>query len=226
MSDSDESTVLRAGLIICSIAAAGVVGPLFGGSQAWMALISICALATLTLDAASFSGMGGHILAESLPGGGHRLWRIATHEAGHLLAARQELIDVKEILVGSLACARAGLSSRGSTRFAIPEDTKLPLYELRRWSRVLQAGMVAEELLLGGSSGGDDDRRLLGRLWGLSGHDATTAQREQRLARWEALRRFRVQRQALEQQARELMEQAPRLLEPRGRDPKVEAPFR
>ena len=58
--------------------------------------------------------------------------------------------------------------------------------QLRRWSRVLQAGIAAEQIVYDERAvGGSDDRALLGRLWGLSGHDVDTAQREQRRARRE-----------------------------------------
>jgi hypothetical protein len=52
---------------------------------------------------------------------------------------------------------------------------------------------------------------LLGRLWGLSGHDVATAQREQRRARREIEQQLRQQREALDQQAGVLLEAAPRL---------------
>ena len=58
---------------------------------------------------------------------------------------------------------------------------------------------------------GADDRALLGRLWGLSGHDVATAQREQRRARREIEQQLRQQREALDQQAGVLLEAAPRL---------------
>ena len=58
---------------------------------------------------------------------------------------------------------------------------------------------------------GADDRALLGRLWGVSGHDVATAQREQRRARREIEQQLRQQREALDQQAGVLLEAAPRL---------------
>ncbi|QEY32050.1 hypothetical protein EVJ50_07175 [Synechococcus sp. RSCCF101] len=211
MSSQSEATALRAGAVVAALTGLSVAGPMLGLPASWLALISAGGLAALTLDAASFSGMGGHILAEALPGGQQRLWRIAAHEAGHVLMAQAETIPVSQVLVGSLACVRAGLTSRGATAFSVPDHAKLPLEELRRWSRVLQAGMVAEELLLGEAWGGRDDRHLLGRLWGLSGHDVDTARREQRLARREVTRRLRSDPDALKQQARQLLDQAPRL---------------
>jgi hypothetical protein len=118
---------------------------------------------------------------------------------------------VRRVLVGSLACLREGLSVGGSTEFEPPASVRLPLEDLRRWSRVLQAGMVAEQLLYGESLGGADDRALLGRLWGLSGHDVATAQREQRRARREVLQSLRLERQVLESRAEALLSTAPRL---------------
>ena len=71
--------------------------------------------------------------------------------------------------------------------------------------------MVAEQLIYGESVGGADDRALLGRLWGLSGFDVDTAQREQRRARREVLSMLRERRERLEEQAEALLHQAPRL---------------
>lgn len=119
---------------------------------------------------------------------------------------------VGQVLVGSLACWRAGLAAGGTTELEPPLQAKLPLVELRRWSRVLQAGMAAEDLLYGDCLGGSDDRALLGRLWGLSGHDVATAQREQRQARREVDQLLRQQRQQLESRADALLATAPRLL--------------
>jgi hypothetical protein len=85
---------------------------------------------------------------------------------------------------------------------------------MRRWTRVLLAGMVAEELLYGGSIGGADDRAQLGRLWGLSGHDVATAQREQRQARREVKRWLAERREELERRAEGLVRVAPRLGRP------------
>ena len=143
-----------------------------------------------------------------------RLRRIAIHEAGHVLVAGEEGLPVKEVLVGSLACLRAGLSSNGSTQLEPPPQAKLPAEDLRRWSRVLQAGMVAESLVYGDSLGGSDDRSLLGRIWGISGFDVDTAQREQRRARREVEQWLRQHREQLEQQAETLLAQAPRLGRP------------
>jgi hypothetical protein len=133
------------------------------------------------------------------------------HEAGHALLAEAESLPVRRVLVGSLACLRAGLEASGSTEFEPPASARLPLEELRRWSRVLQAGMVAEQLLYGESLGGADDRALLGRLWGLSGQDVDTAQREQRRARREVLQRLRDGQAELEARADALLASAPRL---------------
>jgi hypothetical protein len=187
------------------------VGPLLGLSPAWIALLAAVALGGLTLDAATFSGRGGHLLAEALPGGEGRLRRIAVHEAGHVLLAAEERLPVRRVLVGSLACLQAGLAAGGSTEFDPPDHAKLPLEDLRRWSRVLQAGMAAEQLIYGASVGGADDRALLGRLWGLSGHDVATAQREQRRARREIDQLLRRRRVELEAEAARLLAAAPRL---------------
>jgi hypothetical protein len=89
-----------------------------------------------------------------------------------------------------------------------PAHAKLPLEDLRRWSRVLQAGMVAETLIYGGSRGGADDRALLGRLWGLSGHAVATAQQEQRRARREVEQWLRQHRGRLEERAAALLQEA------------------
>jgi hypothetical protein len=166
------------------------------------------------VDAARFGGRGGHLLAEALPGGEGRLRRIAVHEAGHALVAAEEGMAVKRVLVGTWACLRAGVASGGGTEFDLPERAKLPAPELRRWSRVLQAGSVAERLIYGESLGGADDRALLGRLWGLSGFDAAMAQQEQRRARREVEQLLRRRRGELESEAERLVRLAPRLGRP------------
>jgi hypothetical protein len=162
------------------------------------------------VDAASFAGLGGHLLAEALPlgVGEARLRRIAIHEAGHVLLAAENNLPVKQVLVGSRACLRQGLRANGSTELEPPAHAKLPLEDLRRWSRVLQAGMVAETLIYGGSRGGADDRALLGRLWGLSGHAVATAQQEQRRARREVEQWLRQHRGRLEERAAALLQEA------------------
>jgi hypothetical protein len=76
---------------------------------------------------------------------------------------------------------------------------------------VLLAGMVAEELVYGESEGGSDDRALLGRIWGLSGFDVDTAQREQRRARREVEQGLSKLRSELDQRVERLLAQAPRL---------------
>jgi hypothetical protein len=65
--------------------------------------------------------------------------------------------------------------------------------------------------LYGDSLGGADDRALLGRLWGISGQDVETAQREQRRARREVLQRLRAGQAELEARADALLASAPRL---------------
>ena len=141
-----------------------------------------------------------------------RLRRVARHEAGHWLVAREEEMKVRRVLVGTRPCLEAGLRSNGATEFELPDQVRLPLEDLRRWSRVLQAGMVAETLLEGSARGGADDRALLGRIWGLSGQDVATAQREQRRARREV-------EQFLKQRLEDLDVIADRLLE--GLDPEL-----
>jgi hypothetical protein len=166
-------------------------------------------MVALTVDAARFGGLGGHLLAEALPAGigAARLRRIAIHEAGHVLVAADNTLPVKQVLVGSRACLREGLRANGSTQLEPPAHAKLALEDLRRWSRVLQAGMIAEQLVYGGSRGGADDRALLGRLWGLSGYDVATAQQEQRRARREVEQWLRQRRSELDQQADTLLTQ-------------------
>ena len=168
-------------------------------------------LVMLSVDAASWQGMGGHVLAEALPGGEGRLRRIAVHEAGHLLIAEQEQMPVQRVLVGTLACLQAGLRSSGATEFPVPDSVRMPLEDLRRWSRVLQAGIAAETVVYGKARGGADDRALLGQLWGLSGHDVATAQREQRRARREIEQLLRRDQADLSQRADQLLSSAPRL---------------
>jgi hypothetical protein len=205
---------LAAGLAVALVSLAAVFGPALGLSPWLISLMVLLGLGSLTVDAARFGGRGGHLLAEALPGGQARLRRIAIHEAGHVLVAAEEGMAVKQVLVGSLACLRAGLSTSGSTQLEPPERAKLPPEDLRRWSRVLQAGMVAETLIYGDSLGGADDRSLLGRLWGLSGLDVDTAQREQRRARREVEQWLRQNRSQLEQRAEALLAEAPRLGRP------------
>ena len=216
-----SSEALRVGLAVAVVTLVAVLGPPLGLSPAVIALAAGGALVALSVDAARFGGRGGHLLAEALPGGRARLRRIAIHEAGHVLVAAQESMAVKQVLVGSLACLRQGLAASGSTEFDPPAHAKLPAEELRRWSRVLQAGMAAETLIYGSSRGGVDDRALLGRLWGLSGFDVATAQREQRRARREVDQLLRARRDQLEQQAELLLDGAPRLLQPA---PRLSAP--
>ncbi|MEB3307087.1 MAG: hypothetical protein VKK98_02935 [Cyanobacteriota bacterium] len=208
------SDPLAAGLVVALVSLVAVLGPALGLSPWLISLLVLFGLGGLSLDAARFGGRGGHLLAEALPGGEGRLRRVAVHEAGHVLVAADEGMAVRQVLVGSLACLRAGLEANGSTQLEPPEHARLPVEELRRWSRVLQAGMVAETLIFGDSRGGADDRSLLGRLWGLSGLDVETAQREQRRARREVLQMLRGRRVELEQRAEVLLATAPRLGRP------------
>ncbi len=209
-----ETGALTAGVAVLLVSLAAVVGPLVGISPALIALAAGLALAALTADAALLSGRGGHLLAETLPGGTGRLRRIAVHEAGHGLVAGEEAVPVRRVLVGTWAALQAGVSSGGCTEFDVPAAAKMSLTDLRRWSRVLLAGMVAEELVYGDSIGGADDRAQLGRLWGLSGTDVATAQREQRQARREVTRWLGQRRQELEERAEGLLQVAPRLGRP------------
>jgi hypothetical protein len=208
------SGATAAGVAVLVVTLLALVGPLLGFSPWFTTALVALALTSLTVDAARFGGRGGHLLAETLPGGLLRLRRIALHEAGHVLVAEREGVAVAAIHVGSLACLRAGLSAGGTTVLAPPGSARLPLEELRRWSRVLLAGMAAESLVYGESEGGADDRSLLGRLWGLSGQDVATAQMEQRRARREVEQWLRAERTRLEAEADRLARQAPRLGRP------------
>ena len=197
--------------MVAAVTGLGAFGPALGLSPAWIVVAVGGGLVALSVDAATWQGMGGHVLAEALPGGEARLRRIAVHEAGHLLIAEQEQLPVQRVLVGTLACLQAGLRSSGATEFTVPDSVRMPLEDLRRWSRVLQAGIAAETVIYGQARGGADDRALLGRLWGLSGHDVSTAQREQRRARREIEQQLRRDRQILESQVDTLLNAAPRL---------------
>ena len=205
------SGAFTAGVVVLLLSLAAVVGPLVGLSPWWVTLLVALGLGSLTVDAARFGGRGGHLLAEALPGGQGRLRRIAVHEAGHALAADSDGLVVRRVLVGSLACLQAGVDSGGCTEFALPESVRLSAEDLRRWSRVLQAGMVAETLVYGDSVGGDDDRALLGRLWGLSGFDVEMALIEQRRARREVEQALRARRAEIEAEAERLLAAAPRI---------------
>ncbi|MBV2351907.1 hypothetical protein KUL97_09330 [Synechococcus sp. HK05] len=208
-SDQGSTGALSAGAAVAAITVLAVAGPPLGLSPWLIALAAGGGMVALTLDAARFGGLGGHLLAEALPAGigRARLRRIAIHEAGHVLVAADNNLPVKQVLVGSRACLREGLSANGSTQLEPPAHAKLALEDLRRWSRVLQAGMIAEQLVYGGSRGGADDRALLGRLWGLSGYDVATAQQEQRRARREVEQWLRQRRADLDQQADTLLAQ-------------------
>jgi len=201
-SDQGSTAALAAGVVVAGVSAAAVAGPLLGISPWLIALAAGGGLAALTLDAARF-GVRDPALPAGL--GRARLRRIAIHEAGHVLLAAENDLPVQQVLVGSLACWRQGLRANGSTQLEPPDHAKLALEDLRRWSRVLQAGMVAESLIYGGSRGGADDRALLGRLWGLSGYDVTTAQNEQRRARREVEQWLRQRRSDLEARAEQLL---------------------
>lgn len=194
-----------AGAAVAGATLIAVFGPLVGLSPAWIAVGLGGVLVALTVDASQWQGLGGHLIAEALPGGQNRLRRIAAHEAGHLLVARENDLKVRRVLVGTRACLQAGVRSNGATEFDLPDSVRMSLEDLRRWSRVLQAGIAAETLLYGAARGGADDRALLGRLWGLSGHDVATAQREQRRARREVDQWLRTERSALERLSDQLL---------------------
>ena len=194
-----------AGAAVAGATLIAVFGPLVGLSPAWIAVGLGGVLVALTVDASQWQGLGGHLIAEALPGGQNRLRRIAAHEAGHLLVARENNLKVRRVLVGTRACLQAGVRSNGATEFDLPDSVRMSLEDLRRWSRLLQAGIAAETLLYGAARGGADDRALLGRLWGLSGHDVATAQREQRRARREVDQWLRTERSALEQLSDQLL---------------------
>ena len=208
------SGATAAGVAVLVVSLLALLGPWLGLSPWFTTALVAVTLTALTVDAARFGGRGGHLLAETLPGGLLRLRRIALHEAGHALVAEREGVAVAAIHVGSLACLRAGLSAGGTTVLAPPASVRLPLEDLRRWSRVLLAGMAAESLVYGESEGGADDRSLLGRLWGVSGQDVATAQMEQRRARREVEQWLRTERSRLEAEAERLARLAPRLGRP------------
>ena len=213
MEEGQGSTgALRAGVAVAVVTGLGAFGPAIGISPAWIVILVGGGLVALSVDAATWQGMGGHVLAEALPGGEARLRRIAVHEAGHPLIAENEQLPVQRVMVGTLACLQAGLRSSGATEFTVPDSVRMPLEDLRRWSRVLQAGIAAETVVYGIARGGADDRALLGRLWGLSGHDVATAQREQRRARREIEQQLKRRHQDLETKAGELLSLAPRLM--------------
>ncbi len=161
MEEGQGSTgALRAGVAVAVVTGLGAFGPAIGISPAWIVILVGGGLVALSVDAATWQGMGGHVLAEALPGGEARLRRIAVHEAGHLLIAEDEQLPVQRVMVGTLACLQAGLRSSGATEFTVPDSVRMPLEDLRRWSRVLQAGIAAETVVYGIDRGGADDRAL------------------------------------------------------------------
>lgn len=202
---------VRIGVVVALLTAGAVFGPSIGLSPAWITVLVMTTLVGVSVDAALWDGRGGHLLAEALPGGRERLRRIALHEAGHRLVATHEGLSPGPTQVGTLACLRAGRQACGSTELPLPESAKLSLEDLRRWSRVLLAGMAAEVVVHGESEGGADDRRLLGRLWGLSGQTAATAQLEQRRARREVEQWLRQKRSDLDDECATLLAEAPSL---------------
>ena len=154
-----------AGAAVAGATLIAVFGPLVGLSPAWIAVGLGGVLVALTVDASQWQGLGGHLIAEALPGGQNRLRRIAAHEAGHLLVARENDLKVRRVLVGTRACLQAGVRSNGATEFDLPDSVRMSLEDLRRWSRVLQAGIAAETLLYGAARGG----LMTVRCWRVSG---------------------------------------------------------
>ena len=75
MADPGEGSTgtLRAGLAVAAITGLGAFGPVLGLSPAWIVVAVGGTLVLLSVDAASWQGMGGHVLAEALPGGEGRL---------------------------------------------------------------------------------------------------------------------------------------------------------
>lgn len=195
----------RAGWAVGLLSVTAVVGPPLGLSPAWLVLSTVLGLAAFSVDAAVWNGRGGHLLAERLPGGRARLRRIALHEAGHRLVASHEGLPPGPTLVGTLACLQAGRDGCGSTELPLPATARLPLEDLRRWTRVLLAGGEAERLVYSSCRGDEDDRRRLGRLWGLSGQPLSSARLEQRRARREVEIWLAARRPELEAEAERLL---------------------
>jgi hypothetical protein len=117
-SDQGSTAALGAGVAVAGVTLAAVVGPVLGLSPWLIAVAAGGGMVALTLDAARFGGLGGHLLAEALPAGIGlaRLRRIAIHEAGHVLLAAENNLPVQQVLVGSLACWRQGLRANGTTQ--------------------------------------------------------------------------------------------------------------
>ena len=115
MPESQGSTgTLRAAIAVAAITGLGAFGPVMGLSPAWIVVFVVGGLVALSVDAASWQGMGGHLLAEAMPGGEGRLRRIAVHEAGHLLIAEAEDLPVQRVMVGTMACLRGGAAQQWS----------------------------------------------------------------------------------------------------------------
>ena len=112
----------RAGVAVAALTGLGAFGPAMGLSAAWIVVLVGGLLVALSVDAATWQGMGGHLLAETLPGGESRLRRIAVHEAGHVLIAQTEALPVQNVFVGTLACLKAGLRASGATEFTVPDN--------------------------------------------------------------------------------------------------------
>ena len=97
MNPSPVSTT-TAGLAVAGCTGLAVFGPLLGLSPAWIALLVGGGLLGLTLDASQLEGMGGHLLAEALPGGRMRLRRVARFCCGELGTLAREACNDRKVL--------------------------------------------------------------------------------------------------------------------------------
>jgi hypothetical protein len=123
---------LAAGLVVALVSLAAILGPALGLSPWLITGVVAVGMGGLTLDAARFGGRGGHVLAEALPGGQARLRRIAIHEAGHILVARQELMLF--VRVQKLHCLRLRLFSLYKSNWRLsPMNRCTPILRIR-WS--------------------------------------------------------------------------------------------
>ena len=98
-SDQGSTAALGAGVAVAGVTLAAVVGPVLGLSPWLIAVAAGGGMVALTLDAARFGGLGGHLLAEALPAGigQARLRRIAIQEAGHVLLAAENDLPVQQV---------------------------------------------------------------------------------------------------------------------------------
>ena len=64
MAEGQGSTgTLRAAIVVAAITGLGAFGPVMGISPAWIVVVVGGGLVALSVDAASWQGMGGHLLA-------------------------------------------------------------------------------------------------------------------------------------------------------------------